>query len=85
MDPRLSRRSRKPLNPAEQAGLRRFRAELFEGIQWGEETVLAQTLARVKNLGWTCQLLQPLPDIDRPADLRLLPDTIKATLPVGAA
>jgi rSAM/selenodomain-associated transferase 1 len=64
-------------------GMRRYSAELFAGIHWGEETVLADTLARVDALGWSCELLQPLPDIDRPADLRLLPDAIRATLPSG--
>jgi rSAM/selenodomain-associated transferase 1 len=61
-------------------GMRRFRAELFAGVHWGEDTVLAETLARVEELGWSCQLLEPLPDIDRPADLRFLPDTIRAAL-----
>lgn len=62
-------------------GMRRFSAGLFEGIHWGEDTVLAETLGILEELGWTYRLLQALPDIDRPEDLRFLPDTIRASVP----
>ena len=65
-------------------GLRRFAPELFAGIHWGEHTVLVETLAVIDRLGWSYRLLDPLPDIDRPEDLRFLPDTIRAGL-AGAA
>ena len=65
-------------------GLRRFVPELFAGIHWGEHTVLVETLAVIDRLGWSYHLLDPLPDIDRPEDLRFLPDTIRAGL-AGAA
>jgi rSAM/selenodomain-associated transferase 1 len=61
-------------------GMRRFSAALFEGIAWGTGTVLAETLAVLQQLRWTYRLLSPLPDIDRPEDLRLLPDTIRASV-----
>jgi uncharacterized protein len=62
-------------------GLGRYSAALFEGIHWGEDTVLTETLAVIDRLGWSYRLLEPLQDIDRPQDLRFLPDTIKAALP----
>ncbi len=62
-------------------GLRRFAAELFEGIHWGEHTVLAETLAVLDRLGWSYRLQEPVPDIDRPEDLQFLPDAIRAALP----
>ncbi len=65
-------------------GLRRFAPELFAGINWGEHTVLAETLAVIDRLGWSYSLPAALPDIDRPADLRFLPATIRAGL-AGAA
>lgn len=48
--------------------------ELFAGISWGTEEVLAQTLARAAGLHLTFTTLEPLADVDRPADLVHLGD-----------
>jgi uncharacterized protein len=50
-------------------GLRRFLPELFVDMPWGSETVLQQTLAAAEKLGLTIAALDPLTDVDRPADL----------------
>ena len=42
---------------------------LFEGVEWGADTVLADTLANVGRLGWGVEVLSELADIDRPGDL----------------
>lgn len=52
-------------------GLRRFLPEVFQGIDWGSERVLQQTLAIAQSLHLSVALLQPLTDIDRPEDLPL--------------
>ncbi len=44
-------------------------AELFRGIEWSSDRVLAQTEAQVKSLGLACQKLPPLTDVDYPHDL----------------
>lgn len=48
------------------------RRELFEGVAWSTETVLADTLARARALGLAAELLPPGHDVDRPADLAAL-------------
>lgn len=50
-------------------GLRRYHPALFEGVAWGTSQVLAQTLRRVRRLGWRHHCLPPLADVDRPEDL----------------
>lgn len=42
---------------------------LFRDVEWGSEQVLAQTVERLRQLGWRWQELQGLADIDRPEDL----------------
>lgn len=53
-------------------GLRRPAPEIFEGIAWGGQRVLSQTLAAAGRAGLSMHLLGTLPDIDRPEDLPLL-------------
>ncbi len=53
-------------------GLRRLIPELFTGIDWGSDRVLAQTLAIAAKLGISSGLLPELADIDRPEDLHIL-------------
>lgn len=48
-------------------GLRRPAPELFDGVSWGTERVLEETLARAGPL--SVSLLDPLADLDTPADL----------------
>ncbi|SPE52587.1 conserved hypothetical protein [Verrucomicrobia bacterium] len=50
-------------------GLSRPISELFRGIPWGTDRVLAESLAVLKRRGWKAALLNPLADIDRPEDL----------------
>jgi rSAM/selenodomain-associated transferase 1 len=59
--------------------------DLFTGIDWGEDRVMEQTRAALRCLGWDWEELQPLPDIDRPEDLALLPPFLRdAALGEGA-
>lgn len=50
-------------------GLARFMPELFHGITWGGETVLAESLRVLERNGVKPALLKPLNDIDRAEDL----------------
>jgi hypothetical protein len=50
-------------------GLNRPMPELFRGIPWGTDRVLADSLAVLKRRGSKPALLNPLADIDRPEDL----------------
>lgn len=53
-------------------GLRRasFRPELFQGIAWSTDRVLAQTLRQLQRFGLSTSLLAPLRDIDDLTDLQ---------------
>lgn len=42
---------------------------LFERLDWGSSTVLAQTRARLRAAGWRWRELETLWDLDRPEDL----------------
>jgi rSAM/selenodomain-associated transferase 2/rSAM/selenodomain-associated transferase 1 len=50
-------------------GLSRPMPELFRGIPWGTDRVLADSLAVLQHRGCKPALLDPLEDIDRPEDL----------------
>ena len=61
------------LAPAEDGGygligLRRPVPELFQGVAWGSESVLAETLAKAENLGLRYELLPTVWDVDDAAD-----------------
>lgn len=45
---------------------------LFDGVDWGGDRVLAQTLRHASAVGVSPMLLPTLPDIDRPEDLHRL-------------
>ena len=69
------------IGPAEDGGyvllgLKRHHLELFGGVDWGTSQVLAQTVQRLEDLKWSWDLLPSLPDIDRPEDLRFLPEAL---------
>ena len=53
-------------------GLTRCDARLFEGIAWGGSSVVAETRARLRALGWTWRELDTLWDVDRPEDYERL-------------
>jgi len=59
-------------------GLRRPRAELFDGIPWSTDGVRTTTLARATALGLSARLLPSTFDVDTPADLRRLRETVGA-------
>lgn len=54
-------------------GLRRFDRLLFSDIAWSTDEVARVTLERAAALGWQVDCLPPLPDVDEPGDLKLLP------------
>lgn len=49
-------------------GMRAFEPLVFQNIAWSTETVLAQTMAHIQNLGKTVSLLPVLSDIDTESD-----------------
>ena len=52
--------------------MRKTNAAIFEGIAWGSDQVLQQSLKVVKAQGLHVHCLAPLQDIDRPQDLDCL-------------
>jgi hypothetical protein len=53
-------------------GLRRIDPLLFEGIRWGDDSVMAGTRDRLRSLGWRWRELETLWDVDRPEDYQRL-------------
>ena len=53
-------------------GLRRFGSHLFRGVRWGSSFAFQDTLRNLMERGFSCSVLEALPDIDRPADFRRL-------------
>ena len=53
-------------------GLTRVDSKLFEGLAWGTASVMTETRARLRQLGWTWRELETLWDVDRPEDYRRL-------------
>lgn len=49
-------------------GLRRVSSRLFTGIEWGSATVMSDTRARLRGLGWRWRELRTVWDVDRPED-----------------
>ena len=54
-------------------GLHRFAPLIFEGMDWGTDSVAYETLRRLRKLGWSTDLTRMLHDIDTPPDLKWLP------------
>lgn len=54
-------------------GFKQADASLFSDIEWSTASVAAVTRQRIAALDWTLALLDPLHDIDEPADLKHLP------------
>ena len=63
-------------------GLRRPCPELFESIPWSTAEVLPRTLDRAARLGLSVRLLPEYFDVDRPADLELIPKESRAPVSV---
>lgn len=55
-------------------GMNSLRRELFEGINWSTNEVLAQTLAKVESIEVKVELLRELRDIDTLEDLLNFPE-----------
>ena len=53
--------------------------QLFDGIDWGSNSVMAQTLKIADDLGLDLTQLERLPDVDRPEDLSVWHQAQKAT------
>ncbi len=49
-------------------GLKIYRPEIFEGINWGKKTVLEETIRQATDLGLTVGLLDELSDVDEIED-----------------
>lgn len=49
-------------------GMKRVEARLFDGIAWGGNNVMAETRARLAEMGWRWHELETLWDVDRPED-----------------
>lgn len=65
------------LVPADDGGyvliaMRQYIPELFQGITWGENVVLSQTIEVMNKLNLSFRLHPALNDIDRPEDLQFL-------------
>jgi uncharacterized protein len=50
-------------------GLRRNSRGLFSGLRLGTESAFGDTLSSLLNHGFSCSVLEPCPDVDRPEDL----------------
>ncbi len=57
-------------------GLKAPCPELFAALPWGTNSVLAKSQRALERAGRRFMLLEPLPDIDRPEDLRYLPEDL---------
>ena len=57
-------------------GLRRSRPGLFNGVRMGTEFAFYDTLASLLGHGFSCSVLDPCPDIDVPADLAALKQSL---------
>ena len=55
-------------------GFKQVAARLFSTIEWSTASVAKVTQQRLAELSWSVALLEPLPDIDEPEDLRYLPN-----------
>jgi rSAM/selenodomain-associated transferase 1 len=53
-------------------GMHAAMPEVFGGIEWSSETVLADTIRRAQEIGASIALLEPWQDVDTPEDLRAL-------------
>jgi rSAM/selenodomain-associated transferase 2 len=59
-------------------GLRRPARELFEGIPWGSREVLERTLYAAAAAGLKVELLERLHDVDRPEDIPVWEEEVRA-------
>ena len=50
-------------------GLKHYEPSIFSGIKWSTLSVAADTIARIRALGWSLNIGDTLRDVDEPADL----------------
>lgn len=50
-------------------GLQRFDASIFRGIRWSTAHAFRDTLSNLLRRGYSCSVLEPCGDVDRPADV----------------
>lgn len=62
-------------------GMRQAAPRVFEAVDWGSGRVMAQTRARLLEMGWRWLEFAPLWDVDRGEDL----ERLKACFPASAA
>jgi hypothetical protein len=60
-------------------GMRQAAPRIFEAVDWGSARVMAQTRARLREIGWRWQEFAPLWDVDRGEDL----DRLNASFPAS--
>lgn len=58
-------------------GLGRYSSFLFEGIAWSTAQVCRETVQKLLSLQWSFLVMSPLPDIDEPDSLAMLPAGFK--------
>jgi hypothetical protein len=66
-------------------GMRNYFPAVFEGISWGTERVLGETLERIAQSGLTVALLKTLNDIDTYEDLLALRRELAEAAAIGSA
>ncbi|SEK29931.1 TIGR04282 family arsenosugar biosynthesis glycosyltransferase [Ectothiorhodospira marina] len=66
-------------------GMRRMEPQVFQGIQWGTDQVLAQTRSRFESLGWSWHELESRRDLDTPEDWEILRETYPWLSPAALA
>jgi rSAM/selenodomain-associated transferase 1 len=64
-------------------GMRKPAPELFAGVRWGSDSVMAQTRQRLAAMGWQWAEADPLWDVDRPQDLDRLYALFPETRPMS--
>ena len=69
------------IGPAEDGGyyligVRKSDPEVFTGVAWGSDQVLAATRQKLRDLGWRWRELATRRDVDRPADLAAVADLL---------
>jgi uncharacterized protein len=62
-------------------GMRRVYAELFDGVEWGTTSVLADTLRIADHAGIEARLIRPAYDVDRLEELQRLEDDLRTSSP----
>lgn len=69
------------IGPAEDGGyyligVRQSVAEIYAGVPWGSDQVLARTRENLRDLAWAWHELVPRRDVDRPEDLPAVNDLL---------